>query len=212
MQVDGRGAARPAHPPAQQQHPGGGGGPALVGAARRKAHKPRSTQEAMAGLLPPRAATASSGGRRGGGGAAAAAPARGAARALRPRRRHAAAGRESGGEEEMQSHPGAARGYCAAARSGRRSSPSALVPLSEIPLPAEPLPRWGRQRARHARCAGLMRAPPCLCFMQHCQTLFLGGERRASGVPGPGTLLAATCCPLPTPAPLHPPHCPPPAA
>lgn len=130
-----------ARPAGEHGGQSGQGGQGLVGAAKRKASKPRSTHETL-GLPAAAAAAASSGGRRGG----SEPPPSGRARRRRVRQPDRLAVQLGSGKSYDPLPPRA--GGSGVAKPGR-----AAVPLCDIPLPREPLPRWGVQRARGAGAA-----------------------------------------------------------
>lgn len=134
--------------PAAYPRPGGEpGGHGLVGAAKRKASKPRSTHETL-GLPAAAAAAGSSGGRRGG------SEPPSAGRALRRRVRQPERLEAQLGPRKSHNPAPAAAGRGGGGGGGARQGRAGL-PLCDIPLPQEPLPRWGVQRARSARAATL---------------------------------------------------------
>ncbi len=129
-----------AHPRAPGEH----GGHGLVGAAKRKACKPRSTHETL-GLPAAAAAAGSSGGRRSG----SEPPSSG--RALRRKVRQ---------PERLEAQRGSAKAHNAlqaaeggGGGAGGTKQGRAGPPLCDIPVPQEPLPRWGAQRARSVHSA-----------------------------------------------------------
>lgn len=128
------------HPRAPGEH----GGHGLVGAAKRKACKPRSTHETL-GLPAAAAAAGSSGGRRSG----SEPPSSG--RALRRKVRQ---------PERLEAQRGSAKAHNAlqaaeggGGGAGGTKQGRAGPPLCDIPVPQEPLPRWGAQRARSVHSA-----------------------------------------------------------